>query len=320
MADDEYLRQQELQADYEEFSRIVEEHDGENVLEVIDTANQVKRKYKDDRRALIKDADLLKTVAAKKTKHIKQYALNEPGAIDIKEAQSLLTKFIARTNEEEDEAFDRVVGTFTDLSAEPGAVPDFKRIAALGRVGLKYGKVARGASHLIGALEKDRPQKVRVVKERQKETDAGKAVTAKQLMGDEIDGSKNNIQKYGGIMRHKLAEEYKYRKERGEVVPLLQAIIDPRSFESTVQNFFVFSTLVAGGMAKLKENEDDETPIIEMCDEEETARLVNDRDSRCPVVLEMDYDMYETLLDAYETRGGEPLLDLGDTTQGLNAE
>lgn len=319
MENEEYLRQQELQADYDEFSKIVEDADGESILEMIETANTVKNKYQDDRRALIKDADLLKTVAAKKTKHIKKYALDEPGVVDLKEVQSVVTKFIDRTTEIDDDKFDNVVGTYTDLSADPGAVPDFKRIAALGRIGLKFGKVARGASHLIGALEKERPQKVRNVKPREKATDAGKQRSAVQLKGDEIDSSKNNIQRYGGIMKRKLSEEYNWRKQNGEVLPLLQAIIDPRSFESTVQNFFVFSTLVAGGMAKLSEYEDT-TPVIDMCSEEETAKLVNDRDSRCPIVLEMDYDTYEMILDAYEMRGQEPLLDLGDTTQGLNAE
>lgn len=319
MEDEEYLRQQELQEDYEEFSKIVEDADGESILEMIETANEVKKKYQDDRRALIKDADLLKTVAAKKTKHIKKYARDEPGAVDLKEVQSVVTKFIDRTAEIDDDLFDNVVGTYTDLSADPGAVPDLKRIAALGRIGMRFGKVARGASHLIGALEKERPEKVRVVKERQKATDAGKQRSAYQLKGDEIDSSKNNIQRYGGIMKRKLSEEYNHRKQTGEVLPLLQAIIDPRSFESTVQNFFVFSTLVAGGMAKLSEHEDN-TPVIDMCSAEETAKLVNDRDSRCPIVLEMDYDTYEKILDAYEMRDQEPFLDLGDTTQGLNAE
>ncbi|AOW00579.1 Nse4 C-terminal-domain-containing protein [Yarrowia lipolytica] len=317
--EDEYSRQQELQADYDEFEKDVENADGELVLGIIERANQVKQKYKDDRRALVKDADLLKTVATKKTKHIKKYALAQPGTIDLKQVQNMVTRFLDAAAEAEDPAFDRVVDAFTGLSADPQAVPDFKRIAALGRVGMKYGRVARGASHLIGALEKDRPQKVRQMKPREMPTETGAQEQAKQLKGNEIDTTKNNIQRFGGIMRRRLTDEYNYRKKQGEPLPMLQAIIDPRSFEFTVQNFFVFSTLVAGGMAKLSEYEDS-TPVIEMCSDEETAQLVNDRDSRCPVVLEMDYETYEMILDAYEMRDQEPLLDLGDTTMGLSAE
>ncbi|KAG5356857.1 hypothetical protein CJU90_2209 [Yarrowia sp. C11] len=319
MTDNDYRIQQQLNTDYDEFEKIVEDADGAYVLEMIETANSFKDKYQDDRRALIKDADLLKTVATKKTKHIKKYALEEPGVVDLKEVQTLVTNFLAANAETEDPVFDRVVETFTDLSADPGAVPDIKRISALGRIGMKHGKVARGASHLVGALEKDRPQRTRVMKPRQEETDAGKQVAAVQLQGDEIDSTKNNIQRFGGIMRRRLMQEYRYRKQQGEVLPMLQAIIDPRSFESTVQNFFVFSTLVASGMARLYEYEDN-TPVIEMCTEEETTRLVEDRDARCPIVLEMDYETYEMILNAYGLHGQQPLLDLGDTTMGLNAE
>lgn len=316
--EDDYQRQQELQSIYEEFGRVVDENDGEYVLSMIEHANKTKSKFNDDRRALVKDANLLKMISAKKTKHIKKYALAEPGTIDLKEMQALVTKFVASVSQQDDAVFDAVLGTYTDLSNDPGSVPEMKRIGALGRIGLRRGRVARGASHLIGAVEKERPVRARKVTVRQQD-ETNKVNQAKQLQGSEIDSSKNNIQKYGGIMRNKLVEEYKYRKQHGEVLPMLQAILDPRSFESTVQNFFVFSTLVAGGMARVSEYEDRQ-PVIEMCTDQETTELVNDRDSRCPVVLEMDMETYEMLLDAYDMRNEQPLLDLGVVDGVLNAE
>lgn len=182
----------------------------------------------------------------------------------------------------------------------------YKRIGALGRIGLKRGRIARGASHLVGAVMKDRIPKVRVATCR-KATDPGEVQVAKTLKIHEIQDN-SGVQRLGKAMFQKLSEECRYRKRQQESLPLFQALLDPRSLESTVQNLFIFSTLVAGCMAKVLEGETRE-PIIEMCTKQETTRLANDRDSREPIVLEMDMETYELLVSRYQLR--EPFIDFG---------
>lgn len=315
-SEDDYKLQQALKDDYDKLNTLAEASAGDEVWEVIQAANALKEKHKGHRRALIKDAPIMKQLAIKKSKHIKKLTQGENG-ITLEEIQQELAKYVDRHKEEDDDFFENVFGTFHALAVDPNAVPNLRNIGALGRIGLRRCRIARGASHLIGAVEKERPPRKKGA--RKPDPNPGKMVVAETLRADQVDNSKNNTQTYGGIMQRKLSEEYNFRKKQGEVLPLLQALLDPRSFESTVQNMFVFSTLVASGMAKVSEHED-QTPIIDMCSKEETTELVNDRDSRCPIVVELDYEMYETLLDAYEMRDEAPLLDLKVGSDGLNAE
>lgn len=314
---DEYELNQQLHEDYEHFRVRIEESNGDDIAAILQEANElISTKYKEERRALIKDSELMLLLSSKKTKQVRQFANSVTGEISASDISNLVTKFFDKKKRVPDN-FEATLSTWTDVG-DKDDMPTIRNVTALGRVALANARIGRGVSHVIGALEKEKPERKKAVR-REVDKEVAPQMVVSQVQSNALDASKNNVNKYGKTMKKVLESLYNDLQE-GEVLPMWQCIVDPRSFESTVQNFFVFSTLVSGGLVEVEENPEDGMAIVIPASKERHAELAKSRDSRVPIVMELDYDLYEEVLDSYGLRDQEPFVDLGVVEEGINAE